>query len=68
MKQETREKLAAIIRNYIEGMSLKYRDLRAMHMYSMKYKDMTEEEIENLFSEFELQVNADDIEWSQTEI
>jgi hypothetical protein len=68
MKQETREKLEAIIRNDIEGMSLKYRDLRAMHMYSMKYKDMTEEEIENLFSEFELQVNADDIEWSQTEI
>jgi len=60
----TREKLEAIIENEIENMPWKYRDLRNMFLYSMKYNEMTKEEIDDQFEENGLPVSPNAKEWA----
>jgi hypothetical protein len=65
MKQETKQKLEAIIRYDIEGLPYKFRDLHAMFWSGLPaYKDFTEAEIDELFKDCELEITEQDIEWA----
>jgi hypothetical protein len=65
MNKETREKLEAIIRTEVENMPWKFRDVRAMYWYGITpYQEMTEEEINETFTEMELEVTDQDREWA----
>ena len=65
MDLETREKLEALIRCDIENMPYKFRDLHAMYFYGMSgYKDMSKEEIDEQFADFELEITEQDREWA----
>jgi len=69
MKQEIRQKLEAIIRAEVDNAPYKYRDVRAMYLYGITpYKDMSEEEINEMFEDMELEITPEDKEWATYEI
>ncbi len=64
MTTEQKQKLEAIIRNDIENLPYKYRELREMLLTGiLPYTKMTIEEIEGTFSELELEITDQDKEW-----
>jgi hypothetical protein len=66
LTQGQREKLEACIRNDIENMPYKYRDLRDMFYGGMSaYKDWSGSEIEEYFNDYELEVTDDDKDWAK---
>lgn len=65
MKRELLEKLEAIIRYDVENMPYKYRDLhRIFYEGIMPYKEMSEDEIEETFKDYELEITDQDKEWA----
>ena len=66
MKKLTKQKLEAVIRADIENMPYKYRDLHAMFMGGIgAYKDFSEEEVNELFEDLELEITDEDKEWAE---
>ena len=69
MTKQTRERLEAIIRFDAENQPYKYRDIRASLLLGRKpYLDLTEEEINDTFTEFELEITEQDREWASYDI
>ena len=61
-----KEKLEALIRFDIENMPYKFRDLHHMFYYGMPaYKDFSEQEINDSFAEYELEITEQDKEWAK---
>lgn len=60
------EMLEAVIRADIESMPYKFRDLREMFYGGIgAYKDISNEEVETLFEEMELEITEQDQEYAR---
>jgi len=66
MKKLTRQKIEAIMRAETENPPYKYRDVRAMYWYGITpYKDLPEDEVDQIFADLELEILPEDEEWAE---
>jgi len=67
--QEQKEKLEAVIRAEVDNMPYKYRDVRSMLYHGITpFKELSNEEIEEMFEDMELEITDQDREWATYEL